>query len=279
MITKVWPTYQSLSDSTRFVRALKVTGRKQATNGIVTLSFGDGYPDIQIDPAFNTVWNPVVGGWIVQASDGSQSYMTDAAFTAQFKQSSGSQIQPGDINGAGSTGIDVLKSGTPLAARTAIGLAQDSSAYVIGNRNGGDPTTITLATTTAGNTVAQRDASGAIATATPVSNAHAATKAYVDALKPTTASSADKLATARTLSLTGAVTGNATFDGSANSSIAATLSSNAVGDANVASNAAIKGTKLATAAVITSAGGTITIPAGSTMDAALKIVVDKVNPS
>lgn len=279
MINKAWPTYQSLSDATRFVRALKITGRKQATNGLVTLSFNDGYPDIQIDPMFNNVWNPAVGGWLVQASDGSQSYLSDASFTAQFKQSSGSQIQPGDINGAGATGIDVLKSATPAAARTAIGVPQDTGAYVIGNRNGGDPTTITLATTTAGNTVAQRDASGAIATATPVSNAHAATKAYVDTLKPATASSADKLATARTVALSGAVTGSQSFDGSGNITIASTLASGGVSDTNVAANAAIKGTKLATASAITSAGGSLQIPAGSTMDAALKIIADKVNPA
>lgn len=148
MIIKDWPTYQSLSDATRFVRALKITGRKQANNGLVTLSFGDGYPDIQIDPAFNGVWNPAIGGWVVEALDGSMSYISDSAFSAQFKLASGSQVAPGSVS-----------------------------------------------------------------------------------------------------------------------------------DASVSASAAIKGTKIVTASVITSAGSALTIPAGSTLDAALKIIADKVNPA
>lgn len=48
----------------------------------------------------------------------------------------------------------------------------------------------------------------------PVATRTIASTAYVDAHKPATASTADRLATARRLTLKGAVTGSATFDGS-----------------------------------------------------------------
>lgn len=284
MINNTWPVYQSVSDATRFVRALQVVGRRQFTNGQVELTFNDAYPAVTVTPAFVDVWNPVVGSWLIQSSDGSESVLSDAAFSAQFKQTSGEQVQPGDIAGAGATGIDVLKSATQEAARVAVGLAQANYSYVFGNRNaaGGDPGPVSAASGPTSNTIALRDGAGCVATGSPSSGVHATPKSYVDALKPTTAGAADtaaKLVTARALTLTGDVTGTGNFDGSAPLSIAATVGANAINNAKVAAAAGIVGTKIVTAAAVTSAGGTLTIPAGTTLDAALKIIADKVNPA
>lgn len=64
-----------------------------------------------------------------------------------------------------------------------------------------------------------------------------------------------------------------------NAVTAAKLATNAVTDAKVSSAAAVKGTKVVTASATTSSGGAVTVPAGTTLDAAVKIVLDAANPS
>lgn len=74
----------------------------------------------------------------------------------------------------------------------------------------------------------------------------------------------------------GSITAAKLADGSVSST---KLAANAVTDPKVAAAAAVKGTKLVTAAAATSAGGTVTVPAGTTVDAAIKIILDAVDPS
>lgn len=284
MINVTWPVYQGVDDKSRYVRAVQITKTQQYTNGQLEISFGDGFPEITVDSDFTGIWNPVVGAWVVQANDGSLSVITDANFKKQFSLSSGSKVSAGDIVGAGATGISVLESVEQIDARTAIGIPQANYAYVIGNRgnSGGEPQVVPISSGPSANNIALRDAAGCVATATPSSAVHSTPKSYVDALKPATATLADtatKLATARSIALSGDLSGNNLFDGSAGVSISATIGNGTVNNAKVSSTAGIVGTKIVTAAAVTSAGAGITIPAGTTLDAALKIIVDKVNPA
>ena len=102
-------------------------------------------------------------------------------------------------------------------------------------------------------TKATADADGNTIAATYLKKADQFTKATADTLylgKTATASAANKLATARSISLSGDVTGTATFDGSANSTITATLADSGV----------TKGAYGPTDNSTPGYGGTITVP-------------------
>lgn len=66
----------------------------------------------------------------------------------------------------------------------------------------------------------------------PTSNLHAATKQYVDNKVPSLAETANKLTSAKTISLTGDVSGSGNFDGSNNLSITATVADNSHNHSN-----------------------------------------------
>lgn len=66
----------------------------------------------------------------------------------------------------------------------------------------------------------------------PTSNLHAATKQYVDNKVPSVAETANKLSSAKTISLTGDVSGSGNFDGSNNLSITATVADNSHNHSN-----------------------------------------------
>lgn len=64
------------------------------------------------------------------------------------------------------------------------------------------------------------------------SDLHAATKQYVDNKVPSVAETANKLSSAKTISLTGDVSGSGNFDGSNNLSITATVADNSHNHSN-----------------------------------------------
>lgn len=66
----------------------------------------------------------------------------------------------------------------------------------------------------------------------PTSDLHAATKQYVDNKVPSVAETANKLSSAKTISLTGDVSGSGNFDGSNNLSITATVADNSHNHSN-----------------------------------------------
>lgn len=170
MILNQWPVYKSKTGTpVRYVTALPVDNVKQNATGSAVLNFAGGYGSVTVDDRFQSLWNPVAGGYAVQDEQGQLTFIGKTAFEAAFE----------------TTGpAAVVADGSITAAKLA-----DNS--VSGSK----------------------------------------------------------------------------------------LAANAVTDAKVAAAAAVKGTKLVTAAAATSAGGTVTVPAGTTVDAAIKIILDAVDPS
>lgn len=123
--------------------------------------------------------------------------------------------------------------GTRLISTVATGTAPltVTSTTKVANLNADLLDDMTTASTNTASTIVNRDASGnfAAGTITAALNGNAAT--------------ATKLATARTISLTGDVTGSASFDGSANAAIAATVaaaSQTVAGKIEIATNAEVQ---------------------------------------
>lgn len=94
-----------------------------------------------------------------------------------------------------------------------------------------------------------------------------------------TAAAASKLATSRTISLAGNVTGSASFDGTANASIAATIANGAVNTARIADKA-VTPAKMASDPVyiVSSAGATTSISGKTVVKPCILVVVNGDTP-
>ncbi len=277
-----WPVY---SGNGAIVKAVEIASITTTADGQVIITPTLNYVPYTTGWAFFHTFNPEVGGYLVVGS-GDLIYLSKTDFESIYHSGEGgiTTVTTDNISDAGTIGKAVLKSITSDAALTALGKPTSTSAFALGNMTAGGNIGVVriMPDAATASTIVARTAAGAIVTGTPTGITHATTKAYVDALKPATAVLADnatKLATSRAITLTGDVTGTVNFDGSAAAAITAAIGAGVIVNADVAAAAAIVGTKIVTAAAITSAGGDITIPAGTTLDAALKIIADFADPT
>lgn len=251
MIVKQWPTYSDTDGN--FVAALPISAIKQYPNGDAEISFAGGYQPINVTASFTGIWNPVVGGYIIQAT-GEYLYLSKAEFEAKYTASGGAAVAPGDITGATPTGISLLTAANTGAAQTALG--------------GG----------TMGKQVFSAEDDATVRTLIKAAIDRLVNGTQPGMMTPQQYVKVAGLAVSASGASTDVTASEVAFGADGKAVLVMKIADGKIADRTI-SSAGLSGTKIVSANDITSAGGTITIPKGTTHDAALKLLADAVDPA